>query len=130
MNIKEKAWNLFLLILFPEALVNLSNKNKQRTPTPNMKCHQTEQSTRDALRRDIHIPKGVYCLLVLDWLKFTRFQGTKTSANKRFLLCPHCFTSVSDDMFTRMRVGYTNPLFFISNACVQNSPLSNECKLF
>ena len=34
--------------------------------------------------RDSHIPKGVYCLLVLDWLKFTRFQGTKTSANKRF----------------------------------------------
>ena len=73
-----------MLILFPEALVNLSNKNKQRTPTPNMKCHQTEQSTRDALRRDIHIPKGVYCLLVLDRLKFTRFLSAKTSANKRF----------------------------------------------
>ena len=55
----------FLVILFPEALVNPLNENKQATPTPNMNCHQTEQSTRDALRRDIHIPKGVYCLLVL-----------------------------------------------------------------
>ena len=37
--------------------------------------------------RDIHIPKGVYCLLVLDREKFTRFQIAKTSANKRFLIC-------------------------------------------
>ena len=49
-----------------------------------MKCHQTEQSTRDALRRDIHIPKGVYCLLVSDRMKVSSFQVTKTSANKRF----------------------------------------------
>ena len=61
----KKSVESFLVILFPEALVNPLNENKQATPTPNMKCHQTEQSTRDALRRDIHIPKGVYCLLVL-----------------------------------------------------------------
>ena len=29
-------------------------------------------------------PKGVYCLLALDRLKFSRFLVTKTSANKRF----------------------------------------------
>ena len=34
-----------MLILRFEVLVNPSYKNKQRTPTPNMKCHQTEQST-------------------------------------------------------------------------------------
>ena len=61
----KKSVESFLVILFPEALVNPLNENKQATPTPNMNCHQTEQSTRDALRRDIHIPKGVYCLLVL-----------------------------------------------------------------
>ena len=61
----KKSVESFLVILFPEALVNPLNENKQATPTPNMKCHQTELSTRDALRRDIHIPKGVYCLLVL-----------------------------------------------------------------
>ena len=44
-----------------------TNKNKQVTPTPNMRCHQTERSIVDALRRDIHIPKGVYCLLALGW---------------------------------------------------------------
>ena len=61
----KKSVESFLVILFPEALVNPLNENKQATPTPNMNCHQTEQSTRDALWRDIHIPKGVYCLLVL-----------------------------------------------------------------
>ena len=35
------------------------------TPTPNMKCHQTEQSRRMLCGRDSHIPKGVYCLLAL-----------------------------------------------------------------
>ena len=41
----------------------------------------------DALRQDIHIPKGVYCLLVLGLvLKFTRFLFAKTSANKRFFI--------------------------------------------
>ena len=41
--------------------------------------------------RDIHIPKGVYCLLVLGLvLKFTRFLFAKTSANKRFfIICLH-----------------------------------------
>ena len=34
--------------------------------------------------RDIHIPKGVYCLLVSDRMKVSSFQVTKTSANKRF----------------------------------------------
>ena len=75
-----------MLILRFEVLVNLSYKNKQRTPTPNMKCHQTEQSTRDALRRDIHIPKGVYCLLVSDRMKVSSFQVTKTSAKDTTLL--------------------------------------------
>ena len=37
--------------------------------------------------RDIHIPKGVYCLLVSDRMKVSSFQVTKTNANKRFLLC-------------------------------------------
>ena len=49
-----------------------------------MKCHQTEQSRRTLCGRDIHIPKGVYCLLVLDRLKVSKFQNAKTSANKRF----------------------------------------------
>ena len=80
----KKSVESFLVILFPEALVNPLNENKQATPTPNMKCHQTEQPTRDALRRDIHIPKGVYCLLVLGLWNFAGFPFTKTSANKRF----------------------------------------------
>ena len=29
-----------------------------------MKCHQTEQSTRDALRRDIHIPRAFTAVLL------------------------------------------------------------------
>ena len=37
--------------------------------------------------QDIHIPKGVYCLLALGWWNFAGFRYTKTSANKRFLLC-------------------------------------------
>ena len=40
----------------------------------------------DALRRDNHIPKGVYCLLVSDRMKFSGFHDAKTSANKRFLI--------------------------------------------
>ena len=59
---------------------------------------------KDALWRDIHIPKGVYCLLVLDWLKFTRFQGTKTSANKRFYNMSSCLTSVSDGMLVSYKL--------------------------
>ena len=80
----QKAWNLTLLILYSEVLEYLSYKNKQRTPTPEYECHQTELSRRMLCRRDCHIPKGVYCLLVSDRMKFSRFQSTKTSANKRF----------------------------------------------
>ena len=83
----KKRGTLPLLILSFEVLVKPSYKNKQRTPTPNMKCHQTEPSRRMLCRRDIHIPKGVYCLLVSDRMKVSSFQVTKTSANKRFLLC-------------------------------------------
>ena len=61
---KEKRGTLPLLILLLEVLEKPCNKNKQVTPTPNMKCHQTEQSTRDALRRDIHIPRAFTAFLL------------------------------------------------------------------
>jgi len=84
----QKAWNLtFAYSPTCGTGKNLVSKNKQLTPTPEYECHQTEPSRRMLCRRDIHIPKGVYCLLALDRLKFSRFLVTKTSANKRFLIC-------------------------------------------
>ena len=81
-----------------------------------MKCHQTEQSTRDALRRDIHIPKGVYCLLVSDRMKVSSFQVTKTSANKRFLLCLWTILVRMEGWHTRPH----SPAWIISTAKVMN----------
>ena len=40
----------------------------------------------DALQVGYAYPKGVYCLLVSDRMKFSGFLITKTSANKRFLI--------------------------------------------
>ena len=54
----KKRGTLPLLILQTEVLVNLSYKNKQATPTPNMKCHQTEQSTSGRSAAGYTYPKG------------------------------------------------------------------------
>ena len=82
---KKKRGTLPLLILHSEVLEYLSYKNKQATPTPNMNATKQSRPQRTLCRRDIHIPKGVYCSLVLDRLKVSKFQNAKTSANKRFL---------------------------------------------
>ena len=60
------------------------NKNTQLTPTPNMKCHQTEQSTAGRSAGGIYISQGRLLLSCLGLTKFSGFQETKTSANKRF----------------------------------------------
>ena len=78
-----------------------TNKNMQATPTPNMKCHQTEQSTCGRSAAGYTYPNGRLLLSCFGLVKFSGFRYAKTSANKRFLLCPHYFTSVSDGMFTR-----------------------------
>jgi hypothetical protein len=84
----KKAWNLtFAYSLIRGTGKNLANKNKQRTPTPNMKCHQTEQSMKDALRAGYTYPKGRLLPSCFGLAKISGFLITKTSANKRFLLC-------------------------------------------
>ena len=77
---KKKAWNL-IFAYSPTCGTgkNLVSKNKQLTPTPEYECHQTEPSRRMLCRRDSHIPKGVYCLLVRADENF-RFSGCQ---NKR-----------------------------------------------
>ena len=49
-----------------------------------MKCHQTEQSTHGRSAAGYSYPKGRLLPSCLDRKKFTRFQETKTSADKRF----------------------------------------------
>ena len=54
-----KAWNLtFAYSQIRGSCKTLSYKNKQRTPTPNMKCHQTEQSTMGRSAAGLSYPKG------------------------------------------------------------------------
>ena len=64
-----------------------TNKNKQETPTPNMKCHQTEQSTYGRSAGGIYISQRAFTAFLL-WVCeiFAGFPFTKTSANKRFLI--------------------------------------------
>jgi hypothetical protein len=59
---------------------NPSYKNKQATPTPNMECHQTEQSIEGRSAAGYTYPKGVYCLLALDRLESFQFSDNQ---NKR-----------------------------------------------
>ena len=63
-NIK-KAWNRIFAYSLYRGSGKPFRKNKQATPTPNMNATKQSSPLLDALRRDIHIPKGVYCLLVL-----------------------------------------------------------------
>ena len=84
----QKAWNLTIAYSFIRGTgKNLANKNKQRTPTPNMKCHRTEQSMKDALWAGYTYPKGRLLPSCFGLAKISGFLITKTSANKRFLLC-------------------------------------------
>ena len=62
-----------------------TNKNKQVTPTPNMKCHQTEQSTRGCSAAGYTYPNGRLLPSCFGLVKFSGFRYAKTSANKRFL---------------------------------------------
>ena len=75
---------------------DLASKNKQLTPTPEYECHQTEPSRRMLCRRDSHIPKGVYCLLVLRWRKFPVFRKPKQALINAFYNMSSCFMSGSD----------------------------------
>ena len=83
----KKRGTLLLLILFPEALVNPLNENKQATPTPNMNSHQTEQSTAGRSAGGIYISqRGVYCLLVLGLVRnLPDFRKPKQAPRT-----PHC----------------------------------------
>ena len=86
MNIKEKAWNLTLCLFSISRFRNdPTNKNKQVTPTPNMKCHQTEQSTRGCSAAGYTYPNGRLLPSCFGLVKFSGFRYAKTSANKRFL---------------------------------------------
>ena len=58
----------------------------QATPTPNMKCHQTEQSTRGRSAAGYTYPNGRLLLSCLGLVKFSGFQETKTSAEDTPLL--------------------------------------------
>ena len=81
---KEKRGTLSLLILLLEVLEKPCNKNKQVTPTPNMKCHQTEQSKYGRSAAGYTYPKGRLLPLALGCVKVSSFLTAKTSANKRF----------------------------------------------
>ena len=61
----KKAWNLTFAYSLSRGSGKPFRKNKQRTPTPNMNATKQSSPLLDALRWDIHIPKGVYCHLVL-----------------------------------------------------------------
>ena len=52
-----------------------------------MKCHRTEQSMKDALWAGYTYPKGRLLPSCFGLAKISGFLITKTSANKRFLLC-------------------------------------------
>ena len=51
-----------------------------------MKCHQTEQSTRGRSAAGYTYPNGRLLPSCFGLVKFSGFQETKTSANKRFLI--------------------------------------------
>ena len=80
----KKAWNLTIAYSLIRGSGIPFRKNKHITPTPNMKCHQTEQSRR-MLCGGIYISQRAFTAFLF-WarVKFTRFLITKTSANKRF----------------------------------------------
>ena len=84
----KKRGTLPLLILLPEVLEYLIYKNKQATPTPNMKCHQTEQSTKDALRAGYTYPIRAFTafLFWIDW-KFPSFRKPKQALINAFIIC-------------------------------------------
>ena len=52
-----------------------------------MKCHQTEQSSKECSAAGYTYPKGRLLLSCFGLAKISGFLITKTSANKRFLLC-------------------------------------------
>ncbi len=82
----EKAWNHTFAYSPYRGSGKPFRKNKQATPTPNMKCHQTEQSTAWTLCGGIVISQRAFtAFLFRAIVKFTRFRYAKTSANKRFL---------------------------------------------
>ena len=57
----EKAWNLtFAYSLQRGSCKTLQTRNKQITPTPNMKCHQTEQSNKGCSAGGIYISQRAF----------------------------------------------------------------------
>ena len=57
----QKAWNLtFAYSLQRGSCKTLQTRNKQITPTPNMKCHQTEQSNAGRSAGGIYISQRAF----------------------------------------------------------------------
>ena len=52
-----------------------TNKNKHITPTPNMKCHQTEQSTHGRSAAGYTYPKGRLLPSCFGLVKFCRISN-------------------------------------------------------
>ena len=81
----QKAWNLILLILLLEVLEKPFNKNKQVTPTPNMKCHQTEQSTNGRSAAGYTYPNGRLLPSCFGFVKFLQdFRSPKQALINAF----------------------------------------------
>ena len=82
---KHKAWNsyshLFLSLRFRN---DPAYKNKQLTSTPNM---YNPPSYDEHTKASKYILMDVYCNSCFGYAKFSGFQTTKTSANKRLKLC-------------------------------------------
>ena len=77
---KEKRDTLPLLILLLEVLEKPCNKNKQVTPTPNMKCHQTEQSTYGRSAGGIYISQRAFtasCFGLRESFQFSNSQNKR-----------------------------------------------------
>ena len=88
----KKRGTLPLLILSFEVLVKPSYKNKQRTPTPNMKCHQTEQSTYGRSVAGYTYPKGRLLPSCFGWNEILQdFKLPKQALINAFYLCLQTF---------------------------------------
>ena len=65
-----------------------TNKNKHITPTPNMKCHQTEQSTCGRSAGGIYISQRAFTAFLL-WAGeiLQDFKSPKRALINAFLIC-------------------------------------------
>ena len=114
----EKAWNLFLLILRFEVLVNLSYKNKQRTPTPNMKCHQTERSTCGRSAGGIYISQRAFTAFLF-WIgrNLPDFKSPKQALI-------NAFYNMSANFWFAVQRYYI--FFILASTYTKKSPLMSE----